>query len=225
MVAPRLRHVGLLFRVYHLLDPSRYRSTNTILVRPTHLHPQDHGVDSLVDSNFFLMSTVMLICPIGLTFFISLLSPKFHVWSSSDPPGTPMKPAVFYCIEDVAAVDFMHGREYRKKIHARCVDRVHLDRGALLSSKTRYHASPPFRQLMLHLTVYWTVCSLLYCGVTALVSWLTPLEFAFAWVLGQMFVWGAVCSLGCRFIVKRGLRREREWWARKGQNQDISVEK
>jgi hypothetical protein len=67
------------------------------------------------------MSTVMLICPIGLVFFISLFSPKWHVWCSSDPPGTPMKPAVFYTIEDIASVDFMHGREYRKTLHERWV--------------------------------------------------------------------------------------------------------
>ncbi|KAJ2933391.1 hypothetical protein H1R20_g3712, partial [Candolleomyces eurysporus] len=61
----------------------------------------------------------MLICPIGLVFFISLFSPKWHVWCSSDPPGTPMKPAAFYTIEDIASVDFMHGREYRKTLHER----------------------------------------------------------------------------------------------------------
>ncbi|KAJ3519760.1 hypothetical protein NMY22_g13050 [Coprinellus aureogranulatus] len=78
---------------------------------------------------------------------------------------------------------------------------------------------------MLHLTVYWTISALLYSGVTALVSWLTPLEFAFAWVLGQMFIWGAVSALGCRFIVKRGLRKEREWWAQKEPNHPHKLEK
>ncbi|KAF5340781.1 hypothetical protein D9611_007521 [Ephemerocybe angulata] len=157
--------------------------------------------------NFFLMSTVMLICPIGLVFLVSLFSPKFHVWCSSDAPGTPMKPAAFYVVEDIAAVDFRHGRDYRKAIHE------------------RYHASPPFRQLMLHITVYWTICSLLYCGVTALVSWLAPLHFAFGWVLGQMFIWGAVCAFGCRYMVLRGLKKEREWWKENNVRQRASFEK
>jgi len=65
------------------------------------------------------MSTVMLVGPMGLILFISLFAPRWKVWCSSDPPGTPMKPAVFYVIEDVAAVDFMHGREYRKALHER----------------------------------------------------------------------------------------------------------
>lgn len=154
--------------------------------------------------NFFLMSTVMLICPIGLIFFISLFSPKLNVWLSSDPPKTPMKPAAFYCIEDVAAVDFMHGREYRKAIHE------------------RYQASPLFRQLMRHITLYWTICSVLYCAVTALVSWLTPLHFAFGWILGQMFLWGAACSFGCRILVIKGLRKEKKWWR---QNHVVQLEK
>lgn len=71
-------------------------------------------------SNFFLMSTAMLVCPVGIVFLLSLLSFRLPVWCSSDPPGTPTKPAVFYTIEDVAAVDFKHGRDFRAAIHARC---------------------------------------------------------------------------------------------------------
>jgi hypothetical protein len=79
----------------------------------------------------------------------------------------------------------------------------------------RWRVSPPFRRLMQHLTIYWTVCSALYCVVTALVSWLTPLNFAFGWVLGQMFIWGAVCAMGCKLLVRWGLKREKEWWDRR----------
>jgi hypothetical protein len=51
---------------------------------------------------------------------ISLLAFRLPgVWCSSDRPGTHMKPAAFYIVEDIAAVDFMHGRDYRTAIHER----------------------------------------------------------------------------------------------------------
>lgn len=67
------------------------------------------------------MSTVMLVGPVGLVFFISLFRPKLPFRCSSDPPGGSMKPAVFYVIEDVAAVDFQHGRDFRRALHNRQV--------------------------------------------------------------------------------------------------------
>jgi hypothetical protein len=72
-------------------------------------------------SHFFLMSTVMLVGPVGIVFFISLFRPTLPFRCSSDPPGERMKPAVFYLIEDVAAVDFQHGRDFRRALHERHV--------------------------------------------------------------------------------------------------------
>ncbi|KAF4617127.1 hypothetical protein D9613_005783 [Agrocybe pediades] len=146
--------------------------------------------------NFFLMSTVMLVGPLGLIFFISLFKPKLPFWCSSDPPGTKMKPAVFYVVEDVASVDFRHGKEFRRTLHE------------------RWHASPPFQRLMRQLTIYWTVSAAVYCGVTAAVSWAAPLNFAFAWTLAQLFIWARLSAIGCRILSRRGLKQERLWWER-----------
>ncbi|KAF8158455.1 hypothetical protein B0H34DRAFT_708927 [Crassisporium funariophilum] len=151
--------------------------------------------------NFFLMSTVMLVGPMGLVFFISLFRPKLPLRCSSDRRGEPMKPAVFYVIEDVASVDFKHGRDFRRAFH------------------DRWNSSPPFQRLMYHLTIYWTVSSIIYCGVTAAISWGTPLRFAFGWVLGQLFVWAGVSALGCRLIAKKGLSDEHDWWSRERSRQ------
>ncbi|KAH9480396.1 hypothetical protein JR316_0006994 [Psilocybe cubensis] len=96
-------------------------------------------------------------------------------------------------MEDVASVDFKHGRQFRRDLHQ------------------RWNSSPPFQKLMMNLTIYWTISAVIYCGVTAAVSWATPLEFAFAWTLGQLFVWARLSALGCRVLSKRGLRKEREW--------------
>jgi len=152
--------------------------------------------------NFFLMSTMMLVGPVGVVFIFSLLASHYRwrlpVRCSSEPRGSCMKPAVFYCIEDVAAVDFKHGRKFRKRMH------------------DRYNASPPFRALMTQLTVYWVFCGTVYCGITAAVTWGSPLNFAFGWVLGQFFIWAFVAAVGCYFLARRGLRRERAYWSKRG---------
>jgi len=146
--------------------------------------------------NFFLMSTAMLVGPLGIIYLISLLAFQLPgVWCSSDGPGTPMKPAAFYTVEDIVAVDFMHGRDYRIAIHE------------------RWHASPPFRKMMSYLTLYWGLSMLLYVGITAAVTWAAPFDFAFGWVLGQFFIWAAVSALGSWMLTKWCLAAERHWWS------------
>ncbi|KAJ3999890.1 hypothetical protein F5050DRAFT_1734634 [Lentinula boryana] len=153
--------------------------------------------------NFFLMSTMMLVGPVGVVFIFSLIAYHYKwrlpVRCSSEPVGSLMKPAVFYCIEDVGAVDFMHGRKFRQRVH------------------TRYDASPPFRQLMTELTVYWVICGAIYCGLTAAVTWAATLNFAFGWVLGQFFIWAFLSWTGCHFLARRGLARERAYWDNRGR--------
>lgn len=68
---------------------------------------------------FFNMSTPMLVATPGVFFLISLFKPKAPFWISSDPPGTPLKPGVFYLFEDIGAVDFRHGKPFREVLHAR----------------------------------------------------------------------------------------------------------
>lgn len=69
--------------------------------------------------DFFLMSTPMLVAVPGLFFLYSLTAPKCKFWMSSDPPGSIMKPGVFYLFEDIGAVDFRHGKEFRRTLHER----------------------------------------------------------------------------------------------------------
>jgi hypothetical protein len=59
--------------------------------------------------------------PAGVIAFVSLFAPILPIRCSSDAKGTPMKPAVFYVVEDIAAVDFLEGRAYRYTINARYV--------------------------------------------------------------------------------------------------------
>lgn len=71
--------------------------------------------------NFFNMSTPMLVSVPGIFFLVSLFKIKCPFWVSSDAPGTQLKPGVFYLFEDIGAVDFRHGKEFRRQLHARCV--------------------------------------------------------------------------------------------------------
>jgi len=144
--------------------------------------------------DFFLMSTTMLILPIGVVFLFSLGGFKLPCRCSSDTKGTPMKPAVFYTMEDIAAVDFKHGREFRTALYK------------------RYTMSPPFQRLMYHLTIYWTLQCALYAAITAAVTWGSQLNFAFGWVLGQLFLWIGVSAIGCTMLVRMGKNKEKRWW-------------
>lgn len=79
------------------------------------------------------MSTVLLIQPFGLVVAFTLLPPIARrgwpallgkklggmVWTSSDKPGTPVKPGVFYLLEDLGAVDFREGRAWRGAVNER----------------------------------------------------------------------------------------------------------
>ena len=57
--------------------------------------------------------------------------------SEEDPDDTRVKPAMFYVIEDIVAVDFGYRRPWRRRLRA------------------RWRASPPFREHMRRQTAYW----------------------------------------------------------------------
>lgn len=54
---------------------------------------------------------------------------------------------------------------------------------------TRYNASPIFRRLIFVETLFWAVGCAVFWGITAAVTWTTTFDFAFGFVLGQLFVW------------------------------------
>jgi len=153
--------------------------------------------------DFFLVATAMLVAPFGIVALYTLTKCRLPVWASSDAPGTVVKPAAFYWAEDVAAVDFRCGRPYRTEINE------------------RWNASPPFRTLMNELTWFTVFATAFYFGITAAVAWGSPLNFAFGYTLGQFFIWAAVSAAITTAIVKRGLRRERAWWAARAKEQQM----
>ncbi|GAA5892697.1 hypothetical protein JCM6882_000558 [Rhodosporidiobolus microsporus] len=145
--------------------------------------------------NFFLFSFAMLVIPIGIIFALTLKSWKnLPFWMSSDPPRTSTKPAVYYFIEDVGAVDFGHGREWRKRCQA------------------RYAASPPFRALMWSQTLFWTVAMVIFVGLTAVVDWVSSLNVAFGVVISLIFMWGIFFGIISYIMVHFALKKELAWW-------------
>ncbi|GAA5863647.1 hypothetical protein JCM8547_003680 [Rhodosporidiobolus lusitaniae] len=145
--------------------------------------------------NFFLFSFALLVAPIGIIFALTLKSwHNLPFWMSSDPPRTSTKPAVYYFIEDVGAVDFGHGREWRKRCQA------------------RYAASPPFRALMWSQTLFWTVAMVIFVGLTAVVDWVSSLNVAFGVVISLIFMWAIVFGIISYFMVHSALKKELAWW-------------
>ncbi|GAA5998030.1 hypothetical protein JCM5350_005351 [Sporobolomyces pararoseus] len=149
--------------------------------------------------NFFLFSTAMLILPIGIVFLLTLKSwTRLPFWMSSDPPRTRTKPAVYYVLEDVGAVDFKHGRDWRKRTQA------------------RWAASPLFRKLCWEQTLFWSIASFIFGGIQAAIIWApTPLDVAYGLVLGMLFAWMLVFGVISYLLVHASLRRELKWWKEK----------
>jgi len=155
---------------------------------------------------FFLMFPALLIGELGLNMVPTLFNFKTVTWISSDPPGTRIKPAVFYYTEDICAVDAGKGRQFRREWNA------------------RYNASPPFRALMYQLTVFWSAGCFLFVGLTAAVTFTTSLDFAFAYVLVQIFVWGGLWFFLTWMYAKYSLDREYAWWKKNRGSRATSLE-
>lgn len=144
--------------------------------------------------SFFLFSSAMLVSPAVLVLIISLVPLRYPFPISSDPPRVKNKPGAFYVLEDVVAVDFGYGRQWRTELHE------------------RYNASRMFRTHMWWQTFYWIVAGSVYVGATAAVAWTTSLDFAFAFVLGQFFVWFVIACFGSYVLGRWWNKREKQWW-------------
>jgi hypothetical protein len=67
--------------------------------------------------------------------------------------------------------------------------------------------------------------TVVYTAITAAVTWGSPLNFAFGWVLGQLFLWMGVAAFGCWYLVRRGRNTEKRWWAERVAGKTTRVEK
>jgi hypothetical protein len=115
---------------------------------------------------------------------------------SSDAKGEICKPFVYYVIEDFVAVDSGQKRVYREELQA------------------RWNASPVFRSLIWAINIWWTIGGVIFIGALAGMTWGLDFNVAYGLSFGLLFVWIGIWSLGSWIWVKRGLRKERAWYAR-----------
>jgi len=126
---------------------------------------------------------------------------------SSDGRGERCKPFVYYVIEDFVAVDAGQTRRYRRELQA------------------RWNASPVFRRLIRDVNMWWIVGGVVFTGALAGITWRLPFEVAYGLSFGVLFLWIGIWALGTWLWVRRELRRERDWFARRTVELEGEMEK
>merc|ERR1719359_1574620 len=120
---------------------------------------------------------------------------------SSTGKGEPVKPGVYYFIEDVVAVNANAGRPYREALAA------------------RYDASPRFRQMMYNQSLFWSIPALIIAiplTVIAVVHSI-PATVAYGICWAVPFLWATIWAFISVQWVRSDMRRERrEWKSHKG---------
>jgi hypothetical protein len=114
-----------------------------------------------------------------------------------------MRPAAYYIMEDVVAVDGAGGSAFRKALNV------------------RYESSPIFQRLVFEMTAYWATVGLVFVGISAVFTFTTSLNFAFAATLIWIPVWASLCVIPAYFWIQRRLAQERDSF-RKQNNQCVS---
>jgi hypothetical protein len=132
-----------------------------------------------------------------LTAAVSLFPFRLPVRVSSDSEGERCKPFTYYVIEDFVAVDAGQGRQYRAEL------------------KERWNASPLFRRLIWEVNLWWTLGGVIFIGALAGITWGCEFDLAYGLSFGIMFIWIGLWALVTWIWVKRKLRKEHEWFARK----------
>jgi hypothetical protein len=134
----------------------------------------------------YLVATLTL-----LSLALNWLGPKLPFRFGSLDAGNVLRPAIFYVVEDVVAVDGAGGIEYRESFIA------------------RYDGSPIFRNMIWRLSVVWMlyfyVCAVLF---TVLVFTL-PISAVYAIGWAGPFIPAGLMAVWTIFHVRSELQRER----------------
>jgi hypothetical protein len=135
-----------------------------------------------------------------LTAAVSLVPFRLPFRVSSDARGERCKPFTYYVIEDFIAVDAGQGRVYREELMA------------------RWNASPVFRTLLWEVNLWWVVGGIVFTGALAGITWGCEFNVAYGLSFGVLFIWIGVWSAATWWWVKVRLRKEREWFERRNNN-------
>lgn len=146
---------------------------------------------SLEIPELYLYSPSFLMGFLGIVMVASLIPIKIPIGINSHARGTPMRPFIYYAAEDFIAVDGLQDREFRIRYNA------------------RYDASPGFRAMFFHLTLWWIFGVLVYVGCLSAIIWTLEFHYAFGLSLGVLFAYLAVWAGASLYWVKYSMKKDR----------------
>jgi hypothetical protein len=135
----------------------------------------------------FFLATLTL-----LSLLLNFLDIKLPFRFGSVEAGNALRPAVYYIVEDVVAVDGNGGMEYREAFGE------------------RYDFSPVFRSMIRNLSIVWMAAFFLLAGLFAVLAFVLPKAAVYAVGWAGPFPLAGLLAVWTIFCVKSQLRRERE---------------
>jgi hypothetical protein len=137
-----------------------------------------------------LMSLVATLTLLSLA--LNHLEVKLPFRFGSLDVGNVVRPAIFYIVEDVVAVDGGGGIAYRKAFVA------------------RYDCSPMFRKMIWNLSVVWMLCFYIFTVLFATLVFTLPIAAVYAVGWAGPFPLAGIMAIWTIFYVKSELQKERK---------------
>jgi len=142
----------------------------------------------------YLYSPGFLMAFLGVLMLITVIPVDVNIpiGINSHARGTPLRPFIYYAVEDFIAVDGLQDREFRVRYNA------------------RYNSSKPFRRMFLLLTLWWASGVLIYLGCLSAVIWTLPFHYAFGSSLGVLFGYIIIWALAAYIWVDIEMDRQKK---------------
>lgn len=115
-----------------------------------------------------------LVFVIIIQFIVSLTRIRIPFRLSSMPPNHEIRPAIYYMMEDIVAVDGGGRSAYRRALNE------------------RYEKSIVFQRLLRQMTAYWILGGLVFIAVSSAFTFGTDTNFAFGATLIWIPVWALI---------------------------------
>jgi hypothetical protein len=135
----------------------------------------------------YLVATLTL-----LSLILNWSGVKLPFRMGSTEKGNIVKPAIFYIVEDVVAVDGEGGIEYRTAFNA------------------RYESSPVFRKMIWDLSVVWMLYFYVFAILFNVLVSVLPVEAVYAVGWAGPFPLAGLMAIWTTYYVKRQLKKEKE---------------
>ncbi|KAF2498927.1 hypothetical protein BU16DRAFT_482099 [Lophium mytilinum] len=144
------------------------------------------------------LPAAVLMCLVATLTLLSLalnrLAWKLPFRFGSLDAGNVVRPAIFYIVEDVVAVDGGGGLEYRKAFSA------------------RYESSPVFRGMIWDLSVVWMLWFYVFAALFTVLVFVLPKAAVYAVGWAGPFLCAGLVAVWTVAYVRAELRRERKGW-------------